>query len=226
MYLCTYTIICTCTHSMYLCTYTIICTCTLSMYLCTYTITCTLIVGANHKVWINKDRSHTAMFIITKLCYYYVNSIHTNISNNALKEYVTTTIHKYYKVRPASQLLNNNYIFYSIWCVGFVAVVISIRSGEHYHLSSNTSSIVLLSDSDEFHVALFPSSIEGAITCISYCSLCFICHFNLFAIERELYRPKKWKMNFIIVTSMVTAYLIYNVVGFAGYIQVRSYPPV
>ena len=166
------------------------------------------------------------MFIITKLCYYYGNSIHTNISNNALKEYVPISSHKYYKVRPASQLVHNNYIFYSILCIGFVAVVISIKSGEHYHLSSNTSSIVLLSDSQEFHVALFPSSIQGAITCVSYCSLCFICHFNLFAIERELYRPKRWKMNFIIVTSMVTAYLIYNVVGFAGYIQVRLYPPL
>lgn len=87
----------------------------------------------------------------------------------------------------------------------------------------NATKIVIISSSnDQSEVALFPDSVQGAITCISYSGLCFLCHFQLFSLEKELYKPKRWKLNFIVVSSMLIAYGIYNIVAFAGYLHVSS----
>ena len=98
---------------------------------------------------------------------------------------------------------------------------VAISSGDYYSHNSNSTKFVIFTDSVQYHVGLLPHTIEGAITCVSYCSLCFLCHFQLFSVERELHRPKRWKLNFIIVASMFIAYSIYNVVAIAGYLQVH-----
>ena len=71
-------------------------------------------------------------------------------------------------------------------------------------------------------ITFFPSTVEGAITCLSYCSLTFLCHFQLFSLEKELHQPKKWKLNFIVIATMLIAFVIYLVVAIAGYLQVRE----
>ncbi len=115
------------------------------------------------------------------------------------------------------------FLFCSIICVVFVAVFISIRAGEHFadDASRNATNIVVRATTmAATEIALFPSTPQGAITCMSYCGLCFLCHFQLFSLEKELHKPKRWKLNLIVVVSMLVAYIIYNVVAFAGYLQV------
>jgi amino acid permease len=111
--------------------------------------------------------------------------------------------------------------FFSILCVVFVDVIVSVKSAEYFSNRNFTHKTITItaSDLDEDHIALFPGSLEKAITCISYCSLTYLCHFQLFSLEKELHRPKKWKLNFIVVASLILAYAIYNVMVFAAYLQ-------
>ena len=97
-------------------------------------------------------------------------------------------------------------------------MIIAIKSASYRN--SNDFTVNYLVDSDQNHIGLFPHTFHGAITCVSYCSLTFLCHFQLFSLEKELHRPKKWKLNFIVVASMIIAYCLYNIVSVAGYIQV------
>lgn len=104
-------------------------------------------------------------------------------------------------------------------------MVMSVEAGEFYGDSNHTSirdiPVRLTSSKEETEViTLFPDSLMAGLTCISYCSLCFVCHFQLFSLEKELHRPTQGRLNFIIITSMLTAYTIYNVVALCGYLRV------
>ena len=117
------------------------------------------------------------------------------------------------------------FFFCSISCIVFVAVVMSVEVGDFYNRDNSTSirnvSVNLLSNKGNGEdIGLFPESIMAALTCISYCSLCFVCHFQVFSLENELERPTKCRLNFIIIASMLIAYTIYNVVALSGYLQV------
>ena len=109
----------------------------------------------------------------------------------------------------------------SIFCIGFFAIVLAIKTSLYFQ-DGNSIIIETLTSSDVETIGLFPSSIKGAITCLSYCSLTFLCQFQLFSLEKELNRPRRWKLNFIIIASMVLAYVLYNIVAFAGYLQVSD----
>ena len=109
----------------------------------------------------------------------------------------------------------------SIFCIGFFAIVLAIKTSLYFQ-DGNSIIIETLTSSDVEAIGLFPSSIKGAITCLSYCSLTFLCQFQLFSLEKELNRPRRWKLNFIIIASMVLAYVLYNIVAFAGYLQVSD----
>ncbi len=80
------------------------------------------------------------------------------------------------------------------------------------------------SDSDtipaQHKVELWPTEFTGLLTCISYCSLAFVCHFNLLPLQKELHNPTKGRLNIIVIGSMVTAYVMYNVIIFTGYFNV------
>ena len=69
-------------------------------------------------------------------------------------------------------------------------------------------------------VDIGPHTFTGVLTTVSYCSLAFVYHFNLLTVERELSRPTKARVSFIVVSSMAFAYLLYNVVIFSGYFTV------
>lgn len=55
---------------------------------------------------------------------------------------------------------------------------------------------------------------------ISYCSLSFVCHFNLLPLQKELQRPTKKRMNIIMIGSILLAYGLYNLVIFSGLFRV------
>ena len=68
-----------------------------------------------------------------------------------------------------------------------------------------------------------PTDFNGALTVISYCSLSFICHFNLLPLEKELRPPvTKLKLYTVLIGAMLTAYTLYNLVIFAGYFRVST----
>ena len=62
---------------------------------------------------------------------------------------------------------------------------------------------------------------RAVLTVISYCSLSFICHFNLLPLQKELTgKPSTLKLYSIVVGSLLVAYLIYNLVIFSAYFNV------
>ena len=70
-------------------------------------------------------------------------------------------------------------------------------------------------------IAFGPVDFNGSLTVISYCSLSFICHFNILPLQKELKGPvTKVKLYSMIVGSILTAYVLYNIVIFAGYFRV------
>lgn len=97
----------------------------------------------------------------------------------------------------------------------FVDIIVAIKAAEHF--SNSTIFIEVISSKD---IALFPSKLQGAVICASYCSLGFVCHFQLFSLEKELHRPKRWKLMFIVIASMISAYCIYIVIAMLGYFTV------
>lgn len=71
-------------------------------------------------------------------------------------------------------------------------------------------------DEDHQNVDLVPQGFQGVLVTITYCSLSFVCHFNLLPLQKELYNPTKKRMNIIMIGSMVLAYALYNLVIFSG----------
>ncbi len=72
-------------------------------------------------------------------------------------------------------------------------------------------------------IQLGPVDFDGSLTIISYCSLSFVCHFNLLPLQKELKGPvTKLKLYSIIIGSVLTAYVLYNIVVFAGYFRVSQ----
>ena len=90
----------------------------------------------------------------------------------------------------------------------------SLSSLNHFKVSSV---------GDEGKLEYWPSDMASALTCVSYCSLTFLCHFNLFAIESELKRSSHRKVQSIVIVSMVTAFFVYMFVAVFGYIEVCYY---
>ena len=109
---------------------------------------------------------------------------------------------------------------HSIICVALFAIFIAIKTSIHLHHDDSSIKFQAIRSDDENIVGFFPSSFKGAITCLSYCSLTFLCQFQLFSLEKELNRPRQWKLNFIIIASMILAYTLYNIVAFSGYLSV------
>ena len=107
----------------------------------------------------------------------------------------------------------DRYFSCSIISVIFIALMVTIRSLSSLH---HTSSI-------EGPLEYWPSDMASALTCVSYCSLTFLCHFNLFAIEAELKQPSRKKIQSIVVVSMLIAFTIYIFVAVFGYIEVCYY---
>ncbi|XP_019858892.1 PREDICTED: vacuolar amino acid transporter 7-like [Amphimedon queenslandica] len=95
----------------------------------------------------------------------------------------------------------------------------------HLHHGDNPITFQAIRSDEDDVIGFFPSSFKGAITCLSYCSLTFLCQFQLFSLEKELNRPRQWKLNFIIVASMVLAYTLYNIVAFSGYLNFGGQTP-
>ncbi len=70
-------------------------------------------------------------------------------------------------------------------------------------------------------IQLFPVSFPGSITAISYCSLSFVCQFNIVRLQKELRgRPTKLRLHAINIGYAVIAYTIFNIAVFAGYFRV------
>ena len=88
---------------------------------------------------------------------------------------------------------------------------------------TNISTILMDSGDDRLKLDIRwgPTDFNGALTVISYCSLSFICHFNLLPLEKELRPPvTKLKLYTVLIGAMLTAYTLYNMVIFAGYFNV------
>ena len=57
---------------------------------------------------------------------------------------------------------------------------------------------------------------------VGYCSLSFVCQFNLLPLQRELRGPqRKWRLYSIVICATLLAYGLYNVVIFSGYFNVN-----
>ena len=98
--------------------------------------------------------------------------------------------------------------------VAFISLMVTIRSISSLHRESSSTKQAL---------GYWPSDMESALTCVSYCSLTFLCHFNLFSIGAELKAPSRKKIRSIVVVSMVTAFVIYMFVAIFGYIEVCDF---
>ena len=91
----------------------------------------------------------------------------------------------------------------------------AFMSMQHYQHGASTNF------PQNHQVQLSPVQFNGALTVISYCSLAFVCHFNLLPLQRELKPPlTKFRIYSIIFGSMIIAYLLYNLVIFSGYFSV------
>lgn len=74
----------------------------------------------------------------------------------------------------------------------------------------------------DHHIQLWPVEFTGLLTSISYCSLSFVCQFNLLPLQRELRGPqRKWRLYSIVILATLLAYGLYNVVIFSGYFNVN-----
>lgn len=81
--------------------------------------------------------------------------------------------------------------------------------------------VIYQSDGDhDDHISVFPEKPQGLLVTISYCSLSFVCHFNLLPLQKELHRPTKKRMSIIVVAAMLIAYTLYNLVIFSGFFRV------
>ena len=75
----------------------------------------------------------------------------------------------------------------------------------------------------DHHIDLSPQGFSAVLTVISYCSLSFICHFNLLPLQKELRgTPSTKKLYAIVMGSLLMAYAIYNVVIFSAYFNVSG----
>ncbi|XP_065904245.1 probable sodium-coupled neutral amino acid transporter 6 [Dysidea avara] len=101
----------------------------------------------------------------------------------------------------------------SIIAIVLLTLVIVIRS---------VSSLRNGEATDRGLIKNWPTDMVSGLTCVSYCSLTFLCHFNLFAIERELRHVSFRKMQAIIVVSMTFAFIVYLLVSIFGYLQFRN----
>ena len=101
-------------------------------------------------------------------------------------------------------------LFFSILCVGFLAIVVLIKLGQR-----------IASDSVQLtKIVLFPRTFEGALQAVTYLSLSFVCQFQLFPLQKELYRPTKPRLYLVVIASSIFAYFLYNIVAIGGYLQV------
>ncbi len=100
----------------------------------------------------------------------------------------------------------------SIFSIILVALFITI----------NTIKVNRGDDPPKEDIDLAPQGFEAVLTVISYCSLSFICHFQLLPLQKELPKDRqtKGRLYFIVVGAIVMAYLIYNVVIFSAYFNV------
>lgn len=110
---------------------------------------------------------------------------------------------------------------FSIFGVFYVAVVMMVKTSLFvYHHEHHDQANFTLRD----EVQLSPVNFNGALTVISYCSLAFVCHFNLLPLQKELGRPvTKCRVYSIIFGSIIIAYLLYNLVIFSGYFNVSFF---
>lgn len=107
---------------------------------------------------------------------------------------------------------------FSIFGVFYIAVVMTVKTSlflyHHQHFDQRNFSLTN-------EVQLGPLKFNGVLTVISYCSLAFVCHFNLLPLQRELTPPvTKSRFYSIIFGSIIIAYLLYNLVIFSGYFSV------
>ena len=77
-------------------------------------------------------------------------------------------------------------------------------------------------DHNDHNINYVPQAFKGVVTAITYCSLSFVCHFNLLPLQKELHRPTKTRLNIIVIGSMILAYTLYNLVIFSGFFTVSQ----
>ena len=75
-------------------------------------------------------------------------------------------------------------------------------------------------DKQHYQVHLFPQEFKGILVTVTYCSVSFVCHFNLLPLQKELRQPTRARMNIIVVGTMLLAYALYNLVIFSGFFTV------
>lgn len=118
-------------------------------------------------------------------------------------------VHAYFTTSPHT----NTYV-HSIFCVIFVVIAMTVDTTLYWTTNTNVS----ISDQT---IQLFPVSFPGSITAISYCSLSFVCQFNIVRLQKELRgRPTKLRLYAINIGYAVIAYTIFNIAVFAGYFRV------
>ena len=112
----------------------------------------------------------------------------------------------------------------SILCICYVALVMTIKTSMAWvnFNAGNTNDTIQNPIPDPHQVQVWPNGFSGLLTVISYCSLAFVCQFNLLPLQKELHNPTKRRLNIIIISSIVIAYVLYNIVIFMGYFNVSA----
>ena len=114
---------------------------------------------------------------------------------------------------------------HSILCICYVAVVATIKTSMawvHFHSNDTIQNAIPLDWQDTVRHSLGPKGFTGLVTVISYCSLSFVCQFNLLPVQKELQNPTKRRLNIIVIASIATAYVLYNIVIFMAYFNVSA----
>ena len=149
-----------------------------------------------------------------------VQETHLLISSCIIAAHIHTHIHMHTYTRTHTHTHMHTH---SILCITYVAIVMAIKTStawvHHVAFNSTTSSHTDPLPPDHT-IALWPTKFTGLLTAISYCSLAFVCHFNLLPLQKELQKPTRCRLNMIVIGSMVIAFALYNVVIFSGYFNV------
>ena len=112
---------------------------------------------------------------------------------------------------------------HSILCISYVAIVATIKTSMAW-VDFHSNDTVQNAIPPDWHksIQLVPKGFPGLVTVISYCSLSFVCQFNLLPVQKELQNPTKRRLNIIVIASIATAYVLYNIVIFMAYFNVSA----
>eukprot|EP01084_Bolivina_argentea_P200164 342318_1 len=115
----------------------------------------------------------------------------------------------------------------SITSVIILSAIIAIKTATHfdkphdiYYINQHGLKETYAMTTD---IHLLPSSIDDVLYVFPVFSLSFLCHFNIPQVHSELTRPTRKRMRMVLITVVLTCYVLYSTVAFFGYFYSFQY---